>query len=104
MRTSSPMPRAFKPVEDVGASGVVDLVKWVCIGLLHGHCIARNKTKAKGEKCQDIYLPTDEAKTCPHYMKFVHLIQIHLRPSHVTFGFVGLLRVLKLQTGLLFFF
>lgn len=44
------MPRAFKPVEDVGASGVVDLVEWVSVGLLHGHCIASKRTKAKGKR------------------------------------------------------
>lgn len=35
-----PVPGAFKPVEDVCAPGVVDLVKWVRIGLLDGHRIA----------------------------------------------------------------
>lgn len=40
------MPGAFKPVEDVGAPGVVDLVEWVSVGLLHGHGIA-NKQESK---------------------------------------------------------
>lgn len=44
------MPGAFKPVEDVGAPGVVDLVEWVSVGLLHGHRIAKKRTKAKGVK------------------------------------------------------
>lgn len=35
-----PVPGAFKPVEDVSAPGVVDLVKWVRVGLLDGHGIA----------------------------------------------------------------
>lgn len=52
MKRSSPMPRAFKPVEDVGAPGVVDLVKWVSVGLLHSHGIANNK-KAKKLRFQD---------------------------------------------------
>lgn len=40
------MPRAFEPVEDIGAPGVVDLVEWVSVGLLHGHGIA-NKERSK---------------------------------------------------------
>lgn len=42
-----PVPCAFKPVEDVCASGVVDLVKWVSIGFLHCHSIA------KRQKCKN---------------------------------------------------
>lgn len=37
---SVPVPGAFEPVEDVGASGVVDLVEWMSVGLLHGHRVA----------------------------------------------------------------
>lgn len=36
----SPVSGAFKPIEDVGASGVVDLVKRMSIGLLNSHCVA----------------------------------------------------------------
>lgn len=43
------MPRAFKPVENVGAPGVVDLVKRVSVGLLHGHRIANKEQKQKIE-------------------------------------------------------
>lgn len=42
-----PVPCALKPVEDVRASGVVDLVKWVSIGFLDSHSIA------KRQKCKD---------------------------------------------------
>lgn len=42
-----PVPCAFKPVEDVCASGVVDLVKWVSVGLLDSHGVA------KRQKCKD---------------------------------------------------
>ena len=38
-----PVPRAFKPVEDVCASGVVDLVKWVSVGLLDSHSVAKGQ-------------------------------------------------------------
>lgn len=38
-----PVPRAFKPVEDICASGVVDLVKRVSVGLLDGHSVAKRK-------------------------------------------------------------
>lgn len=40
-----PVPCAFKPVEDVCASGVVDLVKWVSIGFLHSHSIAKRQKR-----------------------------------------------------------
>lgn len=40
-----PVSRAFEPVEDVGASGVVNLVKWMGIRLLHSHCITRGTGK-----------------------------------------------------------
>lgn len=43
------MPRAFKPVEDVGAPGVVDLVEWVSVGLLHGHGIANRQESTQVE-------------------------------------------------------
>lgn len=36
-----PVSGAFKPVEDIGAAGVVHLVKRMGIRLLHSHCIAR---------------------------------------------------------------
>lgn len=40
------MSGAFKPIKDVCTSGVIDLVKWVSIGLLDSHCIAeRSKYK-----------------------------------------------------------
>lgn len=42
-----PVPCAFKPVEDVCASGVVDLIKWVSVGLLDSHSVA------KRQKCKD---------------------------------------------------
>lgn len=35
-----PVSGAFEPVEDVGAAGVVDLVKRVSVRLLHSHGIA----------------------------------------------------------------
>lgn len=38
-----PVPCAFKPVEDVCASGVIDLVKRVSVGLLDGHCVAETQ-------------------------------------------------------------
>ena len=38
------MPGAFKPVEDVGASGVVDLIKGMSVGLLDGHSVADKHT------------------------------------------------------------
>lgn len=38
-----PVPCAFKPVEDICASGVVDLVKWVSIGLLDSHSVAKRQ-------------------------------------------------------------
>lgn len=40
---SIPVSGAFEPVEDVGAARVVDLVKWMSVRLLHGHCIAKGK-------------------------------------------------------------
>lgn len=38
-----PVPCAFKPVEDVCASGVIDLVKRVSVGFLHSHSIAEKQ-------------------------------------------------------------
>lgn len=35
----SPVSGAFKPIEDVGTPGVVDLVKRMSIGLLNSHCV-----------------------------------------------------------------
>lgn len=49
------MSGAFKPVEDVSAPGVVDLVEWVSVGLLHGHCIAKKRTKAKDQGVKTLY-------------------------------------------------
>jgi len=43
----SPVSGAFKPIEDVGASGVVDLVKRMSVGLLNCHCVAE---KGKDQK------------------------------------------------------
>lgn len=43
----SPVSGAFKPVEDVGAPCVVDLVKRMGVGLLNGHCIAERGRKIK---------------------------------------------------------
>lgn len=43
------MPGAFKPVEDVGAPGVVDLVEWVSVGLLHGHGVAKRRESTQVE-------------------------------------------------------
>lgn len=40
---NSPVSSAFEPVENVSASGVVDLVKWVSIGFLDGHSIAKRE-------------------------------------------------------------
>ncbi len=37
---SLPVSGAFEPVEDVGAAGVVNLIKWMSVRLLHSHCIA----------------------------------------------------------------
>ena len=67
------MPGAFKPVEDVGASGVVDLVKGVSVGLLDGHGVADKHTSQFTLHCgfsisfgllfckwyTDIHLPTN---------------------------------------------
>lgn len=39
----SPVSGAFKPVEDVGAPGVVDLVKRMSIGLLNSHCVTERE-------------------------------------------------------------
>jgi len=39
-RRPLPVPGALEPVEDVGAAGVVDLVEWMGVGLLHRHRIA----------------------------------------------------------------
>lgn len=44
----SPVSGAFKPVEDVGAPGVVDLVKRMSIGLLNSHCVTK-RGKDQGE-------------------------------------------------------
>lgn len=38
-----PVPCAFKPVENVSASGVVDLVERVSVGLLDRHSIAKRE-------------------------------------------------------------
>lgn len=42
--TLVPVPGALKPVEDVGAAGVVDLVEGVSVGLLHRHGVAAEIT------------------------------------------------------------
>lgn len=39
------MPRALKPVQDVSAAGVVNLIKGVWIRLLHGHRVAGGTEK-----------------------------------------------------------
>lgn len=44
----SPVSGAFKPIEDVGAPGVVDLVKRMSVGLLNSHCVAESE-KDQGE-------------------------------------------------------
>lgn len=38
-----PVSRAFEPVEDVCAAGVIDLVEWVSVGFLHSHSVAERK-------------------------------------------------------------
>lgn len=54
-----PVPCAFKPVEDVCASGVVDLVKWVSVGLLDSHSVAeRHKCKDTHRWKEVLYLST----------------------------------------------
>lgn len=40
-----PVSGAFEPVKDVGAAGVVDLVKWMGVRLLHSHCITTGTEK-----------------------------------------------------------
>lgn len=42
--SNSPMPGALEPVEDIGASRVVDLIEGVCVRFLDGHGIAENQT------------------------------------------------------------
>lgn len=42
---NAPVPCAFKPVEDVCAPGVIDLVKWVSVGLLDGHGVAETQRR-----------------------------------------------------------
>lgn len=39
------MSRAFEPVEDVGAAGVVDLIERVGVRLLHGDSITAENNK-----------------------------------------------------------
>lgn len=39
------MPGTLEPVEDVCTSCVVDLIKGVCIRLLHGHGVAEDQRK-----------------------------------------------------------
>lgn len=39
----SPVSGAFKPIQDVGAPGVVDLVKRMSVGLLNSHCVAERE-------------------------------------------------------------
>lgn len=41
----SPVSGAFEPVEDVGAPGVVDLVKWMSVRLLNSHRIAEKEER-----------------------------------------------------------
>lgn len=41
-----PVPGAFEPVEDVGAAGVVDLVKRVSVRLLYSHGVAAGREDA----------------------------------------------------------
>lgn len=45
-KKNSPVPRAFKPVEDVCASGVVNLVEGVSVGLLDSHGVAKGQERA----------------------------------------------------------
>lgn len=59
---SVPVSGAFEPVEDVGAAGVVDLVKWMSVGLLHSHCIARGTEKNNHNLTGG--LETADEKTC----------------------------------------
>lgn len=46
--TLVPVSGALKPVEDVGAAGVVDLVEGVSVGLLHRHGVATEETAVGG--------------------------------------------------------
>lgn len=62
-----PMSGALKPVEDVGAAGVVDLVEGVSVGLLHRHGIAAERT-AGGR------LPKNTIKSLTH--KPTHIPQM----------------------------
>lgn len=57
-----PVPRAFKPVEDVCAPSVVYLVKWVSVGLLDSHSVATR------QKCED---------TCGRPYLVPHLVQLN---------------------------
>lgn len=52
------MSGAFKPVKDVSAPGVVDLVEWVSVGLLHGHRIAeKQKQKIRRSRhCTGLFM------------------------------------------------
>lgn len=40
-----PVSCAFEPVEDVCASGVVDLVEWVSVGFLNSHSVAERQKR-----------------------------------------------------------
>lgn len=51
---SIPVSGAFEPVKDVGAAGVVDLVKWMSVRLLHSHCVAGGKENTTTDE-QDVY-------------------------------------------------
>ena len=38
---------AFEPVQDVGAAGVVDLVEWMGVRLLHSYCITGEENQTR---------------------------------------------------------
>lgn len=44
LRLPLPVPRAFKPVQDVGAARVVNLIKGMWVWLLHSHWVAGKKS------------------------------------------------------------
>lgn len=63
--TLVPVSGALKPVEDVGAAGVVDLVEGVSVGLLHRHGVAAERT-ADGRLLKNtIKSLTDKPKHIP---------------------------------------
>lgn len=60
------MSGAFEPVEDVGASGIVDLVKRMSVRLLNSHCIALPVTADIGVIRVEAPCADNEAQNSQH--------------------------------------